>query len=39
MTRIVAALEARGLVTRTRSPGDLRVVSVEATTAGRDADS
>jgi DNA-binding MarR family transcriptional regulator len=35
MTRIVTALERRGLVTRTRSPGDLRVVHVEATADGR----
>jgi DNA-binding MarR family transcriptional regulator len=35
MTRIVTALERRGFVTRTRSPGDLRVVHVEATAEGR----
>jgi DNA-binding MarR family transcriptional regulator len=35
MTRIVAALEARGLITRSRMPDDLRVVTVEATAAGR----
>jgi DNA-binding MarR family transcriptional regulator len=35
MTRIVTALEARGLITRTRTSNDLRVVSVEATAAGK----
>ena len=35
MTRIVAALEGRGLVTRTRALDDARQVQIEATAAGR----
>ncbi|MEX2394388.1 MAG: MarR family transcriptional regulator [Actinomycetota bacterium] len=35
MTRVVAALEERGLVTREHSPKDARVVFVQATQAGR----
>lgn len=36
MTRIVAALEKRGLAARVRSTDDLRVVFVEATDPGRE---
>ncbi len=36
MTRIVSALEDRGLVSRGRSPGDQRSVRIEATAAGRE---
>lgn len=35
MTRLVDRLESAGLVTRTRSPGDRRTVTVAATVAGR----
>lgn len=35
MTRIVSALESKGLVARTRPSDDGRVVQVEATAAGR----
>jgi DNA-binding MarR family transcriptional regulator len=35
MTRVIAALEERGLVSRESSPKDARVVFVQATEAGR----
>jgi len=35
MTRLVAALEAAGLVTRAADPDDGRVVRIEATSAGK----
>jgi DNA-binding MarR family transcriptional regulator len=37
MVRIVAALEDRGLVTRTRRPGNARILETELTDAGREA--